>query len=171
MSDNTLDNYAVNYEGLSCPKNYAELDVAFTPSETMTEFEKKMRSQISPTSFKINKNLERFKQKNPKFDRTTEFLKMDKTEGAYEQDGIQFPLNRSQQIPKNKLGSNLLESFHQMHNNNNFVKSITDKNHWCGTWMDIIKFLLIIILIILVVYGIYLMIKNKKKKQYAATNV
>lgn len=86
------------------------------------------------------------------------------------QNGIEFPLNRSQHYDMAPLGSNLLENFEI----DDQIRTAWDSKHgrfYSSTGMNFFKFILLVILIIILIYGAYYLYKKNKKKNLAKSIV
>ena len=161
--------------------SYAPLDVAFSQSEQMDDFQHRLMSHNPLISQKIaDNNIQLSVQSEEKINN-----KVDEMIGAYysrdneygkftgthnnqynnqhnnqhnNQTGIKFPLDRSQHYPANQLGSELLENF-----NNQYYQPMSTYGS-SSNKMSFFKIVLIIVIIVALVYGGYWLYKNNSNK-------
>jgi large-conductance mechanosensitive channel len=165
---------------------FATLDVAFSPSATMSEFENRIKGKkslspmattnircidndyISPQSEeKINNGVD---QMMGAFYNRSNDLANQISDGNVHQysnlqnpvvkNGIQFPLNRSQQYNSQQLGTDLMEKFNG--------SEIKDYQQQCkfSYW----KFVLLVLAIIIILFVFFRIIKQNKKAKTTTTS-
>jgi hypothetical protein len=158
MSCNTLENQAkfASYDkngptGKSTGGSYADLDVAFTQSDAMTEFENRLvrNNPLSSVCSSDNKSPRLSPKSEEKINRNVDRL-LSQT-APVPPLNVNFPLDRNQRLPANQLGSNLLEGYEQT-SNNNFWRNVG-----------------IVILVVIIVYALYRLITGDGDKSSVAT--
>lgn len=180
MSYNTINNVKSNigYENVGPYGNssgsFATLDMAYSPSATMSDFENRMKGEnsllpnirctddnkylISPQSEeKINNGVDQMI--GAFYNRDKDLANQINPQIQTVQNGVEFPLNRSQQYnTQQQLGSELLEKFDgQAVNQYNQCKP----SYW--------KFVLLVVAVLILLYLIYKIIKQNKTKSVTTT--
>lgn len=192
MSCNTI-NYKgnTNYEDIGPHGNatgyFAPLDLAFSPSQPMNDFQTRMVNHnplfanviysdqdkkndillISPqTEEKINSNVDEIVSSLYKRDNDIAKQISSTTNRQYlyphvptVQDGIPFPLSRNQYYSTQRHGSELLEDFNLQQDIPSILND-TNSTSYNITGMNFFKFILLLILISVLVYGGYWLYKN-----------
>lgn len=182
-------------QGTSSTGSYAPLDAAFNQSEQMSDFQQRLAThnplissrsmgncqaqgdvQLSAQSEeKINNKVD--EMIGSYYNRDNDYAKLgDKnmydqyrnSEIPNVQEGIQFPLNRSQHYPANQLGSELLEKFDSRYYNGSqqqggYWEKIKNNVQKC-TGMTFFQLVLLVAVIVLLIYGGYWLYKNNSTK-------
>lgn len=165
--------YNVAHSDLNASGQYAPLDAAYnspyvqsgvaSEAKVNNDIHSYLASEllITPQSEeKINDSVDQLL--GAYYKRDQDFINQNNTNAAYNrylnlqapmtQDGINFPLNRMQQYPPQKYGSELLEGYDGL--------SYNTKNNMC----DIMKFLLVLLVVIVIIYLLYWIFTDKSTK-------
>ncbi len=179
MSHNTINNVKSNigYDNVGPYGNssgsFATLDVAFNPSATMSDFENRIKGQNSLLSNvrcvddnnylisqqseeKINNGVDQML--GAFYNRDNDLATQLNQQNQTVRNGVEIPLNRSQQYNAQQLGSELLENFDgQAINQYQNCKP----SYW--------KFVLLVVAVLLLLYVIYKVIRQNKSKVSSVT--
>lgn len=140
--------------------NYATLDQAFRPTQTMSDFQHKMTDSACSSSRRPSITQQSEENINDGIDELIGIYDRDAMLAKHQlqleprTDGIKFPLDRNAKLPGKMLGSEIMEKYTRYSNGSNF-------------W----RYFLIVLLIVVVFYGIYHFVLKKNSQSLSKAPV